>query len=71
MIPKKVLISKKKVEAGTSKQSTSPTMNTRKTIERAKEMGGSSTIKKPRQKDIIPKAPAKEKECVVEPNGGA
>jgi hypothetical protein len=34
-------------------------------------MGGSSTIKKPKYKYIIPKAPAKEKECVVESNGGA
>jgi hypothetical protein len=62
MIPKKVPISKKKVEVGTSKKSTSPAGEYKESHKAHQRNGGSSTIKKPRQKDTIPKAPAKEKE---------
>jgi len=67
---KKVPISKKKADSIPSRQSTSPTTNTRKATERANVTRGSAITQKPRQKNIIPKPSVQEKERTVEPNGG-
>jgi hypothetical protein len=54
VIPKKVPKSKQQVEVGPSRQSTIPATNTRKATTCAKETKGSTTIKNPRNKNIIP-----------------
>ena len=41
---------KQSVEAGTSQKFNSPTTNTRKVVESAKDIGGSVTVRKPRKK---------------------
>jgi hypothetical protein len=68
VIPKKVPKYKQKVEVGPSQHSTNPTVNTRKVTKNENKTGGSTNIKKPRKKKIIPKDSAKEKEHLEEPN---
>ena len=54
-VSKKGSKGKQQEEAGTSQKSNSPTSNTRKATECAKEIGGSETVRKPRQNNPIPK----------------
>jgi hypothetical protein len=71
VIPKKVPMAKKKAEVGSSNNSSTPTTNTRKEIEHAREKGGSTTTRNPKQKNIIPNPSTQEKVGIVELNGEA
>jgi hypothetical protein len=61
---------KQPVEVGTSQKSNSPTTNTRKVVEHAKDTGGSVTVRKPRQK-TTQNPSVQEKDHTEVTNGGA
>jgi hypothetical protein len=59
---KKVPKGKKQAKVGPSQKSNNPTTNTRKATKHAKETRGSTTVRKPRQKNIIPEPSTQEKD---------